>query len=48
MVGTAMPETAVNEHGNALAAKDEVWAAGNVLVSAPASDAGGAENGRQL
>jgi hypothetical protein len=43
----AVPEAAVHEDGEAGAAEDEVGAAGERLVTTPASDAGGAQNGRQ-
>ena len=48
MPAAAVPEAAVNEDGKALAAKDEIGMAGHGLVPAPAGDAGGAEDGRQL
>jgi len=43
-----MPEAAVNEDGEALAPKDEIGMAWHGLVSAPAGDAGSAEDGNQL
>ena len=45
---TPMPETAVNEDGQALMTKNEVWATWNGLVAAPADDPSGAKDGRQL
>jgi len=45
MPSAAVPKTAVHEDGEALAAEDEIGLAGKPLVSAPAGDAVGMENG---
>jgi len=43
-----VPETAVNEDSQALTAENEVGAAGERLVAAPAGDASVAQDGNQL
>jgi hypothetical protein len=43
-----VPETAVNEDGKALAPKDEIGTAWQRLMAAPAGDAGGTKDGREL
>jgi hypothetical protein len=43
-----VPETAVNEDGEALAPKDEIGVASHGLVPAPAGDAGGAQDRSEL
>ena len=44
----AVPETAVNEDGQSLAAKGEIRPAGKRQVPAPAGDASSAEDGCQF
>jgi hypothetical protein len=43
-----VPETAVNENGEALAQENKIGAARERLVPPPASDAGSAENRGEL
>ena len=48
MLRATVPETAVNEDSDALVLKDEVGATGQRLVSPPAGDARGTQDGRQF
>jgi hypothetical protein len=48
MFRAAVPEASVNEDGKAFALKNEVGAAGNGLMTTPASDSVRAENGGKL
>ncbi len=45
VLGATVPEAAVHEDRKAFSAEDEIGLAGKGLVSAPAGDAVGAENG---
>jgi hypothetical protein len=47
MPAAAVPETAVHEDGQTLAAEYEIGLAGKSLVPSPAGDAMGAKNGGQ-